>query len=492
MRFSRINLDKYGHLTGVHLELSQRTADMHILMGENEAGKSTTQAAISDFLYGFEHITNYAYLHGTRDLRIGAQMDGADKSIMAWRKKARIGSLQDSDGNGIDENVIASLLFNVDREAFNQQFNLNHQRLREGGKAILEASDDVGRMLFQAGAGLDCLGDWLRRLDEQSDVIFKPNGSKQILAVALAQRDTALREKKDASLQAKAFKEAKNVEQQTQIDLAAQKKVLEKIGSQRKGLERARRVIPILRRIDQSLEGIKAIGAVPAIAGDIVREFPQAVQRRDEAKTVADVAANELDMAQKESASIVVDAAMLGRNDEIQIILGDMRSRYNTAESDIPRRTAELKAQETIILNKRKDISSPGLTAENAGDHLPKSSQITALRRLATEKKSHDDVINAAKVVLKKTEINLGKAQQEADALGKIDDLSELKSAIGVALDDSCLETRINQTGERSLRFAVKLTYVSQGLCQQKQKTQSALPCRLCPRSHSLQKIWNL
>ncbi|MGB9151728.1 MAG: hypothetical protein WCD70_01425 [Alphaproteobacteria bacterium] len=183
-------------------------------------------------------------------------------------------------------------------------------------------------------------------------------------------------------------------------------------------------------------------------------------------------------MAQKESASIVVDAAMLGRNDEIQIILGDMRSRYNTAESDIPRRTAELKAQETIILNKRKDISSPGLTAENAGDHLPKSSQITALRRLATEKKSHDDVINAAKVVLKKTEINLGKAQQEADALGKIDDLSELKSAIGVALDDSGLETRINQTGERVTSFCSQIDICVSRLVPTKAKDtkRTALP----------------
>ncbi len=286
---------------------------------------------------------------------------------------------------------------------------------------------------------------WMRKAAEQN----KPKGSNQTLAVALAQRDAALREKKEASLQAKVFKEAKDSEQQACIDLAAQTKTLEEIGSKRKGLERARRVIPILRKIDQVVIGIDTIGAVPFIAGDIVQEFPQAVQRRDEAKTAANVAANEFDMAQQESTSIVVDTAILERKDEIQIILGDLRSRFNTAESDIPRRTAELKVQETIILNKRKDISLSNLTTENVGDLLPKRTQINTLRRLATERKRHDEAINTAQASLKKTEANLSKAQQEAAGFGKIYDLSELKLALGVALDDSGLETRIKQTEER-------------------------------------------
>ena len=58
MRFSRIVLHRYGHLSDVEIPLAARAPDLHLILGANEAGKSTTQAALADLLYGFPDRTD--------------------------------------------------------------------------------------------------------------------------------------------------------------------------------------------------------------------------------------------------------------------------------------------------------------------------------------------------------------------------------------------------------------------------------------------------
>ena len=53
MRISRINLLKYGLFEGTAFDLPVNEADIHIVYGDNEAGKSTTLAALEDLLFEF-------------------------------------------------------------------------------------------------------------------------------------------------------------------------------------------------------------------------------------------------------------------------------------------------------------------------------------------------------------------------------------------------------------------------------------------------------
>ena len=52
MRIQRLDLIRYGCFAGSTIELPSANADIHILYGPNEAGKSTALTALGDLLFG--------------------------------------------------------------------------------------------------------------------------------------------------------------------------------------------------------------------------------------------------------------------------------------------------------------------------------------------------------------------------------------------------------------------------------------------------------
>ena len=64
MRLDRLDLLAYGHFTNrAPLDFSP-PALLHVVYGPNEAGKSTTLAAVSDLLYGYKAKDHpYTFLH---------------------------------------------------------------------------------------------------------------------------------------------------------------------------------------------------------------------------------------------------------------------------------------------------------------------------------------------------------------------------------------------------------------------------------------------
>ncbi len=444
MRLEQINLDKYGHLNGLRIDLPARSPDLHILMGTNEAGKSTTQAALTDFLYGFEHTTNYAFLYDARDLRVGGVIGGGKESFEAWRRKARNNSLQGADGNPLDEALLRAALSGVDKETFVQQFSLNHLRLRSGGKAIVEAASDLGRMLFQAGAGLDWLGERLHELQEKSDGLFRPSGSKQTIGAALKQRENALKQRKQLSSTERAFKEVQSKARLTKTELGTLASKRSENSTERTRLERSRRVIPILRKLDQEGERLSAIGEVPSLATDIDERFSTACQSLEKASRNVDTAADELQKAQGAHDAIEVDEVVLGRENEVEMLMGTYQNRYVAAEEDLPKRVADLKLQESIIANRSRDVGRADMTADNIADHLPKKAQVSALRRLAGEQAKHAEAERTAEKGMKAASEDLLAAKRVVDDFGASPNLVPIREAIDDCLADPGLGTRID------------------------------------------------
>ena len=73
MEFRQLNLKAFGCFEDFNLDF-EGPARFHLIYGPNEAGKSTTLAAISGLLYGIDSRTRYAFRHDMADLRIGATL----------------------------------------------------------------------------------------------------------------------------------------------------------------------------------------------------------------------------------------------------------------------------------------------------------------------------------------------------------------------------------------------------------------------------------
>ena len=158
MRFSRLDLACFGHFREQSLEFPRTEQDFHLIVGRNEAGKSTLRAALGDFLFGIGHQTPWAFRYDGAELALAARLDVSGGSLELVRRKRRKAALQDADGREVAEGVLAAALGGVSREFFERMCSLDHAGLRAGGQRILESSDDTGRQLFEAAAGIGSFG----------------------------------------------------------------------------------------------------------------------------------------------------------------------------------------------------------------------------------------------------------------------------------------------------------------------------------------------
>jgi len=70
------------------------------------------------------------------------------------------------------EAALAPFIGGADHTFYTRMFSLDHERLRQGGKAILQAQDNVGQMLFSASAGIAGLRERLKEMEEEADALW--------------------------------------------------------------------------------------------------------------------------------------------------------------------------------------------------------------------------------------------------------------------------------------------------------------------------------
>ena len=172
MRITRLSLAAYGHFTELALDFPT-PAGLHVVLGANEAGKSTALAAIEDALFGFPHRSDAAWRHSPRDLRVGLTLqrdDGGERTF--WRRKGREPTLHDDAGQPVGEAALAGFLGNLGRERFRRVFGLNDSGLRQGGQAILAGSGDLGESVLEAETGLAGARAALQTLDRAANALF--------------------------------------------------------------------------------------------------------------------------------------------------------------------------------------------------------------------------------------------------------------------------------------------------------------------------------
>ncbi|MCW5835473.1 MAG: AAA family ATPase [Labilithrix sp.] len=198
MRLATLELLAYGPFRGVALDFS--SPGVHVVLGRNEAGKSTTLRAITGLLYGIDAKTPDAHVHRFADLRVGGVLeDAAGARVRVIRRKGNANTLLDEREQPLDEGVMKKLLGGVSKETFTHAFGLDHGALEAGAKALLEGRGDLGESLFDASVGGGGeVQRLLAELNAEADRLYKPRGSALPLNDALksfAEAQKAIREK---------------------------------------------------------------------------------------------------------------------------------------------------------------------------------------------------------------------------------------------------------------------------------------------------------
>jgi uncharacterized protein YhaN len=114
------------------------------------------------------------FLHGYKDLRIGALLLGKNEPIQVFRKKGNKGTLLNAENHPLPDGFMEDLLGSVDEEQFKTMFGIDHGRLVDGGKEILRGHGNLSAALF-AGTGIAGARALLSTLDEEANSLFSPS-----------------------------------------------------------------------------------------------------------------------------------------------------------------------------------------------------------------------------------------------------------------------------------------------------------------------------
>src|SRR5919199_2106941 len=249
MRLAGLEFIHYGRFTGTRLDLPRRVADLHVVHGPNEAGKSTARAAISDLLFGFPHQTRWDFLHEQTSLVLGGAVESEGRRIAFRRRKGRKDTLLSVEGAPLGEDALRPFLGDVGRERFETLYSLDSEALRRGGEAVLEAKDDLGRLIFEAGTGLAGVTERLTRLEAAADEIWAPRARARRLNERLQALDEASQRLRAGQGDVGEWEEAdaarRSAEAAREAALAERKRAQAHLEC----LRRAERVRPLLRQL---------------------------------------------------------------------------------------------------------------------------------------------------------------------------------------------------------------------------------------------------
>ncbi|NVN84939.1 MAG: AAA family ATPase [Rhodopseudomonas sp.] len=433
MRIERLVFERYGLFTDKALAFAPDAA-LHIVLGANEAGKTSALAAIGDLLFGFGGRTEYDFRHDTKILRIGGSFRHSDgRVVTARRRKGNKNTLVDADDQPLPDDLLAPLLAGLSRDAFSREFGLTAQALREGGHELLTAGGRLAETLAASSAGMAALSRTRQRLQDEADELFTPRKSAgKPFYVALERRDDADRALRDAIVTREAIAQAETAVEEARQQLDQLSDAHRDAGVTLALWQRTLRVRSHLARLEGIGAELATLADLPEVPAHALAEWRAALDAdaglaRDIAALDAAAAADAADIA-----AMAVDETLLSQGSAIDALrerLGAVRK----ALEDLPRR------------RQARDLAEGALDA--AAHRLGLSSHAQLLARRPTDPAQAQareliELTKRAGQAIAEAEARQARAQQEHDAFA-----AEESHAVAV-VDIEQLRQRFDALGD--------------------------------------------
>ena len=445
MRLARLDLLRYGRFTDTSIELPRTERDIHIVFGPNEAGKTTSLTAIEDLLFGIPERSPYDFLHSYEAMRVGAVLENGGGSFEFQRRKTRRDMILGPGGDPLpgDERLLAPFLSGMDRVFFDRMFNLSHGRLAEGGRAIIEAKDDVGQVLFAAGTGLADLRERLKQLEEEADQLWAPQKAKRRLYYQARDRlEEAQSRQREHSLSVNAWRTARKALSDAEKRLQERRQEHEETSKELKKLARIRRVHGGIRRRRELRQKIEALGDVIVLAEDAAEQFSQAEQQEAKIRAQVDILAPQRQEAQEALEGITFDEAFVRRGDEI-VRLNEQRIAVRGGREDLPKRRDEYRLELESLARLAAEIGWEFGEPSELIERIPPRSRVDAVRRLLARHGELAVELRSARKALEVSQAAFQDKTERLDAIGEATDISGLAAVLKVVREIGDVAGRI-------------------------------------------------
>jgi chromosome segregation protein len=386
MRFTSLDLLRYGKFSGRHLEF-RADAGLHIVYGPNEAGKSSALSAISDLLFGFpDRDFRYGFGHDNRDLRVGAELVARNGTEIRFRRrKARKNALvaaTDAE-EPLPDDALSPYLGTLGRDVFERAFGLDTDALRKGADIMLHSSGEIGSLLFSAASGMMGMRDLRQKLDQQADGIFAERKSQNRLFYQVLDRYEAARKaEREHTLRADVWKKLSDARAELDAKMAALASERKETGHAIERLSRLKRWKPLIDDIDAETRALEAFADLGGMEDDAADRLRQLLERQERLKeAIARLEAEARERAAKLE-GLEVDDGMLAASGRIQELYRELGN-YNGLRKDLPAVDRELAQHEAKLSQLSRQLGLAGL--EELEAKIPDEISLTELRRLAEQ-----------------------------------------------------------------------------------------------------------
>jgi uncharacterized protein YhaN len=434
MRLSELNLLRYGRFEDRRLPFHRNGGpDLQVVYGPNEAGKSTTMSAVSDFLFGFGRTTPFAFRFDQKLLQVGAVLEADGGTMTLRRRKGNARTLLDDKGEPVPEAPLAALLGGQDADTFHRMFSLDHARLRQGGQAILDAKDDIGRAIFAAGSGLVRVTELLQELEDEAKQIWtrRAGADRAYHAAHRAWEEARTRQKASQVRPGEWDRLRKaNLELDQQLE-RLHASLREKEGARRK-IERHRRVLGPARKRALILEELDKLGEVPSLPGNAADRLTAAERELARLEQERRVAQAQADAASASLAALHVDEKTLELAPGIEV-LRESRGAVEKGLGDLPRRKTEA---QTLGRRLGELLQEMGWAVQEPAvvrARLPGRVAVAAARELLSELRNTASLAESARAELDQARRDAATLERDGVRLEPPPDTRALEAALKFA-----------------------------------------------------------
>ena len=332
MRFERLHIPAFGPFTDLDLSFPAQPSDLHVIYGENEAGKSSLLRAIRDLLFGVHTQSTDNFLHEHKNLRIRGEIRNRAGELLAFqRRKGNKNTLLDADGNQLPDTALTPFLGSVDLAYFSTMFGLGGQELREGAQQLLSGEGEIGNALFSASLGGTPIQKVLAALTEEAERLFKGRATTNVsIRPAVSRYKELVRQSKEAIVNPETWEIIERDLASAEENRTKLENEVGELGRQLEWISRCEDALPAVGRLIEQTRQLGELPPLPEVSSDFVERARVARRQVAEAQAevqrlTAQIAGLEKRLAQCETApAILAEAASV---DRVHQDLGSYRDR---------------------------------------------------------------------------------------------------------------------------------------------------------------------
>lgn len=416
MRISELNLIAYGKFTDHRLVFPNADHDFHVIIGPNEAGKSTIRRAITELLFGMERQSPLGFKHPQSDLKLGAILEAPGLSLPFIRSKQQK-SLRSLHDEALPDAYLSPVLGSLTQEAFESLHCLDHDRLVKGGQGIVDPKNSVSQILFQAASGLEGFAEIRDALLLRSTELFSTRGHKNEYSQAASRYQTAQKTLKEVQVRTKEWVQARDAYTGASEALAAEKSHRRSLELNRTVWERARRLASRIARLNALKEDIEALGETIVFPPSAKDTLDNGIVEMDKAAGM--VTARQRDVQERQQAleTIIVDESVLASAADV-LRLADCCGLYANHHRDLPLRREEV----VFWLKKALGMSEEfgwGATEEELRNRLPAEKVLRSIDTLLKERGAILAEAGAAAEAMAERKATLDDLKQKVEGLAE-------------------------------------------------------------------------